>query len=79
MLPLSRGGLGGAAPPSDTSSMSAESPPKSIERKENPSKMVQQIRGIIEENKTPLAENDRLKVENFDWSVVRNQWLKLLG
>lgn len=47
--------------------------------KENPSKMVQQIRGIIEENKTPLAENARLKVENFDWSVVRNKWLKLLG
>ena len=41
--------------------------------------MVQQIRGIIEENKISLAENARLKVENFDWSVVRNQWLKLLG
>ena len=47
--------------------------------KENPSKMVQQIRGIIEENKISLAENARLKVENFDWCVVRNQWLKLLG
>ena len=47
--------------------------------KNNSLEMVKQIRKVIEENNSSLAENARIKVENFDWSVIRNQWLNLLG
>mgnify|MGYP000212113468 FL=1 len=46
--------------------------------KEQPILMANEIHKIIEENKSSFAKKARSKVENFDWSVVRNQWLKLL-
>ena len=46
--------------------------------KEQPSLMVSQIDKTIKGNNTLLALNARSKIENFDWSIVRNQWLKLL-
>jgi len=46
--------------------------------KEQPMLMANGIHKIIEENKSSFAKKARSKVENFDWSVVRNQWLKLL-
>ena len=46
--------------------------------KEQPILMANQIAEIIEKNKSSFAKKARSKVENFDWSVVRNQWLKLL-
>jgi len=46
--------------------------------KEQPILMVNQIVEIIEKNNISLIINGRAKVENFDWSVVRKQWLKLL-
>ena len=47
--------------------------------KEQPILMVKKIVEIIEENKSSFAKMARCKVENFDWSVVRRQWLKLLN
>ena len=46
--------------------------------KEQPILMAKKIIEIIEENKSSFAKMARCKVENFDWSVVRKQWLKLL-
>lgn len=46
--------------------------------KEQPILMANQIAEIIEKNKSSFAKKARSKVEKFDWSVVRNQWLKLL-
>ena len=46
--------------------------------KEQPILMAKKIVEIIEENKSSFAKMARSKVENFDWSVVRKQWLKLL-
>ena len=46
--------------------------------KEQPILMANEIHKIIEENKSSFAKKARSKVANFDWSVVRNQWLKLL-
>jgi len=46
--------------------------------KEQPILMVNQIVEIIEKNNISLIINGRAKVENFDWSIVRKQWLKLL-
>jgi len=46
--------------------------------KEQPILMANQIHKIIKENKSSFANKARSKAENFDWSVVRNQWLKLL-
>ena len=47
--------------------------------KEQPILMAKKIVEIIEENKSSFAKMARCKVENFDWSVVRRQWLKLLN
>jgi hypothetical protein len=41
--------------------------------------MAKKIVEIIEENKNSFAKMARCKVENFDWSVVRRQWFKLLN
>ena len=46
--------------------------------KEEPLLMVNEIHKIIEKNNISLTINARTKVENYDWSVVRNQWLNLL-
>ena len=46
--------------------------------KEQPILMAKKIIEIIEENKSSFAKKARCKVENFDWSVVRRLWLKLL-
>jgi len=46
--------------------------------KEQPILMANQIAEIIEKNKSSLIINARAKVENFDWSVVRKQWLEIL-
>ena len=46
---------------------------------EQPILMAKKIIKIIEENKSSFAKKARCKVENFDWSVVRRQWLKLLN
>jgi glycosyltransferase involved in cell wall biosynthesis len=46
--------------------------------KEQPLLMVNEIHKIIEKNKSSLIINARAKVENFDWSVVRKQWLEIL-
>ena len=46
--------------------------------KEQPLLMANEIHKIIEKNKSSFAKKARSKVANFDWSVVRNQWLKLL-
>lgn len=46
--------------------------------KEQPILMANEIHKIIEENKSSFAKKARSKVENFDWSVVKNEWLKLL-
>ena len=46
--------------------------------KEQPLLMADQIHKIIEKNKSSFAKKARSKVENFDWSVVKNEWLKLL-
>ena len=40
--------------------------------------MVNEIHKIIEKNNISLTINARTKVENYDWNVVRNQWLNLL-
>ncbi|MDC3284949.1 glycosyltransferase family 4 protein [Flavobacteriaceae bacterium] len=40
--------------------------------------MVKKIDNIIRENSSYIAKNARIKVNSFDWSVVRRQWLKLL-
>jgi len=47
--------------------------------KEQPILMAKKIVEIIEENKNSFAKMARCKVENFDWSVVRRQWFKLLN
>ena len=41
--------------------------------------MVNKIVEIIEKNNISLIINGRAKVENFDWSIVRKQWFKLLN
>ena len=46
--------------------------------KEQPILMAKKIIEIIEENKSSFAKKARCKVENFDWSVVRKQWLEIL-
>jgi len=46
--------------------------------KEQPILMAKKIIEIIEENKSSFVKKARSKVENFDWSVVKNKWLKLL-
>ena len=46
--------------------------------KEQPLLMANEIHKIIEKNKSSFAKKARSKVENFDWSVVKNEWLKLL-
>ena len=46
--------------------------------KEEPLLMVNEIHKIIEKNNISLTINARTKVENYDWNVVRNQWLNLL-
>ena len=46
--------------------------------KEQPILMAKKIVEIIEDSKSSFAKKARCKVENFDWSVVRRQWLKLL-
>ena len=46
--------------------------------KKQPLLMANQVQEVIEKNKIKLSINARAKVENFDWSVVRNQWLTLL-
>jgi glycosyltransferase involved in cell wall biosynthesis len=40
--------------------------------------MVKKIDYIIRENRSNIAKNARIKVNSFDWSLVRNQWLSLL-
>jgi glycosyltransferase involved in cell wall biosynthesis len=46
--------------------------------KNNPSVMTKEICKIVSMKNSSLAENARKKVENFDWSVVRDLWIKLL-
>jgi len=46
--------------------------------KDQPFEMAQKIDNIIRENKRYIAKNARIKVDNFDWVLVRNQWLSLL-
>ena len=41
-------------------------------------KATKKIDNIIRENSSYIAKNARIKVNSFDWSVVRRQWLKLL-
>ena len=46
--------------------------------KNNPSVMTKEICKIVSMKNSSLAENARKKVENFDWNVVKNKWLKIL-
>ena len=46
--------------------------------KEQPILMANEIHKIIEENKSSFAKKARSKIANFDWSIVKNEWLKLL-
>jgi glycosyltransferase involved in cell wall biosynthesis len=41
--------------------------------------MTREICKIVEENKQSLALNAREKVENFDWDIIQNKWLKILN
>ena len=46
--------------------------------KEQPILMANEIHKIIEENKSSFAKKARSKVANFDWSIVKNEWLHTL-
>ena len=46
--------------------------------KEQPLLMANEIHKIIEENKSSFAKKARSKVANFDWSIVKNEWLHTL-
>ncbi len=46
--------------------------------KNNPEEMTTKIISILDGNFPDLATNARKKVENFDWEVVKNKWIKIL-
>ena len=46
--------------------------------KNDSQKMANEIINLINNNNQQLALNARKKVENFDWTVVRNQWNSIL-
>lgn len=46
--------------------------------KNNAQEMYKAIISILNDTNSNLAENARKKVENFDWEIVRHQWLKIL-
>lgn len=46
--------------------------------KDNEKLMADVIINIIENNNSMLAKNARNKVEKFDWSIVKKEWLEIL-
>ena len=46
--------------------------------KDNAEEMAKKILEIIARNDQKTALNARFKVENFDWSIVKDEWKKIL-